>query len=84
MSDCEISKQAEHSDDEYEHYLNSQLKPCPFCGSPSLRVQQHPRHYYKVCCNECGGGSALYADEGRAVNGWNTRIEPPTEDKSDE
>ncbi len=54
--------------------MNSEeLKPCPFCGEAELRIQQHPKYYYRVCCTGCSVQSAAWPTEKEAIRAWNTR-----------
>ena len=44
---------------EYEHKVDPELKPCPFCGiylidGDELQAQNTHNPYYSVSCNNCG------------------------------
>lgn len=56
------------------------LKPCPFCGCPDLRLwsskwrypREEPRQYYGIECKGCGAsiyGTPKWAEK------WNRRVE---------
>lgn len=47
----------------------SGLKPCPFCGSDSLYIDEYKRDVKSVICKECGGENYL--------RNWNNRFQKP-------
>lgn len=54
----------------------SELKPCPFCGSDSLRVAWVNRDMCRVHCYGCGADGATCFNEQTCVEWWNTRAGP--------
>lgn len=69
--------------------MTKQLKPCPFCGSTDLFINdvdyrfnevvpEEQRGIYKaVVCYECNARGSEEASEAEAVMRWNTRIAHP-------
>ena len=55
----------------------AEMKPCPFCGSKSVRLAENTLegHFigYSVHCNGCGVENRYTKDKEEAVNAWNTR-----------
>jgi Lar family restriction alleviation protein len=52
------------------------LKPCPFCGSIDLYIQNNCENIYWVDCKNCKAeGSIIRGNEKDAVRTWNKRIE---------
>ena len=60
--------------------MSKRLKPCPFCGSPSVTIQaRHPSILpYFAECSTCDARGARREDREAAIAAWNTR---PFEDK---
>ena len=60
--------------------MSDELKPCPFCGSPSVTTQaRHPRiSPYFVECSTCDAKGARREGHEAAIAAWNSR---PIEDK---
>ena len=55
--------------------MADELKPCPFCGSDSIRVECFAEKYYKyvVVCNNCGVKTGNEHIEAIAIAAWNRR-----------
>lgn len=62
--------------------MNSQteLLPCPFCGSVDLRSGMDDFGYFLVYCNQCGGTMEDGIEE-KAITAWNTRATPAPSEK---
>lgn len=60
--------------------MSDELKPCPFCGSPSVTTQaRHPSILpYFVECSTCDARGARREGREAAITAWNNR---PIEDK---
>lgn len=71
---------------------NSNLLPCPFCGSPANPIVEHSFHPQRLAdgtiyesrfveCSRnltgCMGQGALSNSESAAISAWNTRAETP-------
>lgn len=57
--------------------MSEELKPCPFCGSEDVVLQEsiiYPGEYY-VCCNVCGILTNRYSNRSLAISAWNKRVE---------
>ncbi len=55
--------------------MSDKLKPCPFCGSDDLAIQEDIEDIY-VVCNDCHvQGSPVHDDEleKKAIEKWNNR-----------
>lgn len=57
------------------------LKPCPFCGSPDVEMDEIDRGVYCACCNTCGvigpavqDAPSAAAARNIAADKWNQRI----------
>lgn len=61
------------------HAHKHQLKPCPFCGSTDLTLDNlaDPKHGWYVNCNICEIQQIANYTEGQAVALWNRRASPP-------
>ncbi len=59
----------------------TELKPCPFCGSPVVDLI-HTREGIRPQCLTCGAASACGEDHEQAAEAWNTRAlpDPPEEE----
>ena len=57
--------------------MGEELKPCPFCGSPSVTTQaRHPSILpYFVECSTCDARGARREDREAAIAAWNLRAE---------
>ena len=55
----------------------NKLKPCPFCGSDSVKVHipYIVEALYQIQCYGCNCTTALYRTENEASNRWNTRFQ---------
>ena len=61
----------------------TELKPCPFCGSTEIRIdeiklREEPNHW-QVRCLECGCGTLRYSyyalpSKDGAIKKWNRRV----------
>lgn len=52
------------------------LKPCPFCGSRSVYVEQiGSGGYFNVCCCDCLANVPLSGSRETAVAAWNSRAD---------
>lgn len=62
----------------------TELKPCPFCGSPHV-ADRYVRDGQQVFCTDCGASAppAFHGPNGdteeRATNAWNRRAPAPTD-----
>ena len=71
------------SGDEYRiSNMEKELKPCPFCGSTDIEVEEYlPEScctkFWKVACTDCCGGFQSEHNKKEAVAIWNRR---PMED----
>lgn len=55
--------------------MNSELKPCPFCGGEAGLVIDEPfKGFTFVECHECGSRGSI-SKERQAIKAWNTRAE---------
>ncbi|MCH6351909.1 type I toxin-antitoxin system endodeoxyribonuclease toxin RalR [Escherichia coli] len=52
------------------------VKPCPFCGCPSVTVKAISG-YYRAKCNGCESRTGYGGSEKEALERWNKRTEPP-------
>ncbi|HBM9221488.1 TPA: type I toxin-antitoxin system endodeoxyribonuclease toxin RalR [Escherichia coli] len=48
------------------------VKPCPFCGCPSVTVKGISG-YYRVKCNGCESRTGYSGSEKEALERWNKR-----------
>lgn len=54
--------------------MTEKLKPCPFCGSRSVYVEQiSSGGYFNVCCGNCLANVPLSGSRETAVAAWNSR-----------
>ena len=54
--------------------MTEKLKPCPFCGSRSVYVEQIGSGcYFNVCCCNCLANVPLSGSRETAVEAWNRR-----------
>lgn len=61
--------------------MQSELKPCPFCGCADIRINIHRStvapHYgataYSIGCYQCGGSVPSRYDRSLLISFWNTR-----------
>ena len=60
------------------HAHKHQLKPCPFCGSNDLTLDNlaDPKHGWYVNCNICEIQQIANYTEAQAVALWNRRTKP--------
>ena len=56
----------------------TKLLPCPFCGGEATTYVAYDDGYY-VCCDECGCGLPVYITEADAIEAWNKRTPPTSE-----
>lgn len=66
--------------------MSEELKPCPFCGSPSVTTQaRHPSILpYFVECSTCDARGARREGREAAIAAWNSRpIEDALRDRID-
>ena len=62
--------------------MNSNLKPCPFCGSEYVFVRTTHRRdgisntQYEVYCSNCSAVGGSRIQESTARNDWNNRVYP--------
>lgn len=56
-----------------------ELKPCPFCGSSEIALQQEYGHLpmFFVGCDNCGASASYTETEEEAIEAWNERKEKP-------
>jgi Lar family restriction alleviation protein len=57
--------------------MSEELKPCPFCGSSSLR---RDRVAEVIICNKCGAEGPTFLHNGTVVDQWNERRHPKYKD----
>lgn len=53
------------------------LKPCPFCGSDNIFVDEFWERYdepYFVTCNGCGANGPYTRKKEEAIELWNRRV----------
>lgn len=56
------------------HTIETELKPCPFCGGPAdLRGQQAPEFWVGCSAIGCKATTEGFGDKARAITAWNTR-----------
>lgn len=55
--------------------MTTELKPCPFCGSDNL-ILENADPYEWVFCEVCESAGPARMGEGEAEKAWNTRTEP--------
>ena len=55
----------------------AELKPCPFCGSTHIVVEEY-EGLYSVACIECNSRTGL-KDKKEAIKIWNTRTQTDKE-----
>ena len=58
--------------------MQTELKPCPFCGSDDVGVGLRLPEFgevlmHFVVCNKCGSRTASFRSEQTAINVWQTR-----------
>jgi Lar family restriction alleviation protein len=56
----------------------SELKPCPFCGSKDIMIEESlllviEQHFW-CTCGECLASTKEGTTEKEAINIWNTRV----------
>lgn len=57
------------------------LKPCPFCGSRSVYVEQiGSGGYFNICCGNCLANVPLSSSREIAVYAWNRRANEAVND----
>jgi len=55
--------------------LASEIKPCPFCGSDEIEIEQtHPEAIWFRCSN-CGAETSAADHVDKALSIWNQRYE---------
>ena len=56
--------------------MSEELKPCPFCGSGSLKIRYKitDRAFY-IECQNCGGCGSIDGDLKEAIKAWNRRAQ---------
>ena len=54
------------------------LRRCPFCNGEATTYIAYDDGYY-VCCGECGCGLPVYNTEAEAIEAWNKRVPPTSE-----
>jgi Lar family restriction alleviation protein len=53
-----------------------ELKPCPFCGSNTLKVRKGKYMWWVECCNmDCRALSGVSNLKAKAIEKWNRRVE---------
>lgn len=67
--------------------MNTELLPCPFCGG-GAEITEHEdascQNYrncpdvWSVLCQGCEARVMNFRDESDAIDSWNTRIQPAT------
>lgn len=61
--------------------MSDELKPCPFCGSTEVYVEEYEHHpgamRWRVLCAGCMAGidTGIRQSMGQAVQDWNRRAE---------
>ena len=65
--------------------MSEELKPCPFCGCESERLEMKTRDdgFYFVYCPCCGAQSAAVINKETATSSWNWRIQE-NDDETDQ
>lgn len=59
--------------------MNSELKPCPFCGCDLIKtecipcVESSTGFFYSVRCINCYSGTDGFDHEEEAIEAWNRR-----------
>jgi len=51
------------------------LKPCPFCGSEKVILEDDMQEVYWVLCFECNATGPPKNTEAEAFEAWNKRVE---------
>ena len=52
-----------------------ELKPCPFCGSKDVFIDNPDSHCFYVACANCGVNGTTTNTKARAIEAWNRRAE---------
>lgn len=55
--------------------MSENLKPCPFCGSNEIFIDQPDANCFYVGCANCGVNGTTANTKERAVEAWNRRTE---------
>lgn len=64
---------------------DEELKPCPFCGSRSVYVEQiGSGGYFNVCCCNCLANVPLSGSRETAIAAWNCRMADVVSVKDDD
>jgi Lar family restriction alleviation protein len=50
---------------------NTELKPCPFCGSNRISVIY--KYYFYCFCNNCEAEGSIKESREEAIEAWNKR-----------
>lgn len=63
--------------------VDTELKPCPFCGGEKLETYKADEEMYAVYCDGCNVSGPAYSDPDstqphEAIELWNTRRSPVT------
>lgn len=54
--------------------MTDKLKPCPFCGSEALIVDDDKEHYgVFIACSKCCSSTEIFKTEDEALISWNSR-----------
>ena len=54
--------------------LTNELKPCPFCGSDELFIDEGEyRNDYSINCTDCGCRIGYFDTYAQAASAWNRR-----------
>lgn len=54
--------------------MQSELKPCPFCGAPDIDPDaEDDNGRFYVCCMNCWATASHYETKADAIAAWNTR-----------
>lgn len=53
---------------------DTELKPCPFCGSKNIVLTSHGAVIVFVQCDDCCATFPHFDSEEEAINTWNRRV----------
>lgn len=54
--------------------METELKPCPFCGGKAMMiVLPYARKRFVKCENQCCEQNAIYSTREEAIKAWNRR-----------
>ena len=53
----------------------SELKPCPFCSSKNIVINDYHSMTVFIQCNDCGVTFPHFESEQEAIEAWNRRVD---------